>query len=597
MAQGDENYDVYNNLTEKSKSSATPKWTVYLALCCLTACMGSFNFGFNIGALNLPTPIIKTFFATRYAPEYFEARSSFDAKMAEYKTKQHIITEAELKIASPSNFTKELVEKSQTLISQLKQFTDNGSNFTGMAKLSAVKSGLDKAEEKLDESLKKIEDQNTFLWAITNSLFVVGGMFGAFSSKYVLESFGRKKGILFHYIFSTVGAILALIAPQFTSPVISIGAIMVSRFCFGIQGGMMCGIVPTYLNEVAPAALRGSCGVINQLCITIGILFAQTLGFRQLLGTKEMWEFILAFPLITSVGGGLVLMFFFSETPKALLLTNKDEDATRATLQRLRNKVDVEDEIEEMIKENKESSSDGGSSVSFKELFTIREYRWPLITSLTLQLTQQLCGINAIFFYSDGIFRRAAIPDEYIQYAIFATGFINVLCTILVVPLIEKLGRKPLLVYPMGLMIATFIALTICLVLQKTNIIYSYLSIMCIIVFICCFAVGLGPIPFIYATEVFRQEARGAALATCMTLNWIANLILSLSFEYLAKFLTDYVFLIFTVVVTVSLIIIVQKVPETKNKTVDEIIANFEGRKLEVDEDGTGKPMLVTSKV
>ena len=69
-----------------------------------------------------------------------------------------------------------------------------------------------------------------------------------------------------------------------------------------------------------------------------------------------------------------------------------------------------------------------------------------------------------------------------------------------------------------------------------------------------------GPIPFIYAAEVFRQEARGAALATCMTLNWIANLVLTLSFEYLAKILTQYVFLVFTVIVGVAVIVIFKKV-------------------------------------
>lgn len=596
MVQNEENYDVYNNLTEKNKSSSNNKWTVYLALCCLTACMGSFNFGFNIGALNLPTPIIKNFFASRYASDYFESLEKYETKMSTYKTEIHMITESKLIISSPSNFSDELVNKSRVLINKLEEI-QNGMNISEMEKLDAVKEKLSSTKIKLDEAFTKINDQNTLLWAITNSLFVFGGMFGAFSSKYVLEYLGRKKGILFHYIFSTCGAIFALIAPQFSSPYFAIGLIMLSRFFFGLQGGMMCGIVPTYLNEIAPAALRGSCGVINQLCITIGIFFAQILGARQLLGTKDLWEYILAFPFITSVGGGLVLLFFFSETPKALLLTNKDEEATRATLKRLRNKVDVEDEIEEMIKESKENGSDSASTISFKELFTLREFRWPLITSLTLQLTQQLCGINAIFFYSDGIFRRAGIPDESIQYAIFATGFINVLCTIIVVPLIEKLGRKPLLVYPMCLMIATFITLTFCLVFQDKNIIFSYLSIICIIVFICCFAVGLGPIPFIYATEVFSQESRGAALATCMTLNWIANFFLSLTFEYLAKIFTDYVFLIFTVVVTISVVVIFQKVPETKNKSLEEILAAFEGRKLEVDEDGTGKPMLATSKV
>jgi len=100
----------------------------------------------------------------------------------------------------------------------------------------------------------------------------------------------------------------------------------------------------------------------------------------------------------------------------------------------------------------------------------------------------------------------------------------------------------------------------------------------------------------VYASEVFRQEARGAALATCMTINWVSNLLLSLTFEYLAQLLGSYVFLVFFVIISFGLFMIITKVPETKNKSTEEIIANFNNRKLDVD-DATGRPMLATSKV
>lgn len=600
MVQGEENHEVYNTLTEETKRPASAKWTVYLTLCCLTACMGSFNFGYNIGALNLPTPLIKNFFAKRFAPEYFIANETLNLNTALFKTKQHTINEAWKIVNGTVESSEQQKADSQAILDSLKDLLPN-STLTRQEQLKIEEEALNEKQNQIENLKKKIENHNTMLWSITNSLFVLGGMFGAFGSKYVLEIFGRKKGILFHYIFSIIGGILVLIAPQFTSAFLSIGSIMTSRFMYGVQGGMMCGIIPTYLNEVAPAALRGSCGVLNQLCITIGIVTSQVLGFRQILGTEDLWEFILAVPLLVSFLGGFFMLFFFSETPKALLFTNKDENATREVLQRLRNRTNVDDEIEEMSRESKQSGA-SEEAMSFKELFQSKELRWSLVTSLVLQLTQQLCGINAIFFYSDGIFRRASIADEHIQYAIFATGFINVLCTIGVVPMIEKLGRKPLLVYPMVLMVIDFFLLTGCLLLSamnKTNIIFSYLSIACIILFICCFAVGLGPIPFIYATEVFPQEARGAALAACMTLNWISNLILSLTFEYMVKYLTNFTFLVFAVVVGSSVIFLFKKLPETKNKSLEEILAFFNGRSTIVDADGdsTIKPMLSTSKV
>ena len=211
----------------------------------------------------------------------------------------------------------------------------NNSDSTATDKLDELKkdirdidSYLNEAEAELatlKENLDKVNNVNNLLWTITNTLFVVGGMIGAFTSKYVAEFFGRKKGILFHYIFVLIGSILVIIAPYVNSP----ECVIVSRFLFGVQGGMCCGLIPTYLSEISPVALRGATGVMHQLCVTIGILVAQLLGFRQLMGVASLWHFLLGLPIVPSILGGLVLLFFFPETPRALLTTNKDEDAAR----------------------------------------------------------------------------------------------------------------------------------------------------------------------------------------------------------------------------------------------------------------------------
>lgn len=532
-------------------------------MCCLTACMGSFCFGYNIGSTNLPTPLIKEFYAQRYFKEdYYD-------KLAAYKEKENQLNQAQADLA-----------KAKEENSDVASLEANLANLT-------QELGLEKLNQDLKASKEKIDQINTLLWTITTSLFVVGGMIGAFGSKYVLDYLGRKKGILFHHLFSVAGSILVFIAPYVNSP----ECVIISRFLFGVQGGLMCGLIPTYLNEISPKSLRGATGVLSQLFITVGILVAQTLGFRQILGTASCWHFLLALPIVPAVLGGVSLLLFFPESPKALLLVNKDKPSATKALQSLRNTQDVSDEIEDINQEAKDSKTD--EAMSLKELFTSPSLRWPLITGLILNVTQQMCGINAIFFYSGGIFQRASIKDEHIQYAVFSTGLINVICTILVVPLIDRLGRKPLLVVPMFVMIADFILLTVCLVLQKDSIVYSYLSIICIVVFIMCFAVGLGPIPFIYVAECFRQDARGAALAVCMLANWLANLFLTLSFEYLAMLLTNYVFLVFTVIVGFAVFLIITKVPETKGRSVDEIMENF-GVKKPVEDESRGKLMEKT---
>jgi len=547
------NNEAYRNLTEsKGKTSSKQGFTLYLLLCCLSACMGSFCFGFNIGSTNLPTPLIKDFFIRRYYSDYETNLNNYNS------------WEKNLSIAN--------------------NLTDSDSETNNLFDQSEYM----QAKEKIDQANNGVD----WLWTLTTALFVVGGMIGAFSSKYVLDFMGRKKGILFHYLFTLIGSILVVVAPYFNSP----ECVIISRFLFGVQGGLMCGLIPTYLNEISPKTLRGTTGVLSQLFITVGILIAQTLGFRQLLGTSGLWHYLLALPIVPSLIGGISLLLFFPESPKALLLVNKDKIAATKALKSLRNSNNVSNEIEEISLEAKDSNTD--ESVTLKELFTLKELRWPLITGLILNLTQQLCGINAIFFYSGGIFERASIQKEHIQYAVFSTGLINVICTIAVVPLIDRLGRKPLLVVPMFVMIADFILLTVCLVLKDRSPYYSYMSIVCIVVFIMCFAVGLGPIPFIYVAECFKQDARGAALAICMLSNWVANLLLTLAFEYLAKVLTDYVFIVFTLIVGLAVFLIIFKVPETKGRSAEEIMCHFTGNKRsQIDEFGGNNSLMLTSKV
>jgi sugar porter (SP) family MFS transporter len=548
-----EKADVYRNLTEGSGTQKVVKnkWTLHLVFCCITVCLASFQFGFNIGSTNLPTPLIKDFFTKKYHPVYY-----FDNNIigiANDLIKKN-------RTNSNENITIELTEIARQI--------DSNSSPNNATEI------IDEKEKQLKMLKEMVDKDIKFLWTITNVLFVVGGMVGALSSKYVLDFIGRKNGVLFHYLFTLAGSVLVFISPMLNMPEL----LMTSRFMYGIQGGMACGLVPTYLSEIAPTNLRGATGVIHQLNLTIGILVAQLLGFRQLLGVESMWHVLLALPIIPALIGGVVLALFFDESPRVLLIKNKDEDKARHALEKLRNSKNVSDEIQQICQEARDTTSN--EILSLKQVIMLKELRWPLFTGILLQFAQQLCGINAVFFYSNDIFKGAKIAEDQIQYAIVLTGLINVILTIVCVPLVDRLGRKPLLVYPMILIILDFILLTVFLNLNKTsteNQIYPFLSIVCIIVFIMCFAIGLGPIPFIYVAECFRQDARSAALAICMFVNWLANTILTITFPYLIDHLAENVFIVFTVIVAITVSVIIKKVPETKERTIEEIMEEFNG--------------------
>ena len=228
-------------------------------------------------------------------------------------------------------------------------------------------------------------------WAVLNSLFTVGGMIGALGSKYLMDLLGRRYAMIAHNAVSIVAAILVLIAPYAHSPV----CLILSRFLFGVQSGATCSIAPTYLNEITPTNLRGRTGVLPQLGIVFGILVAQILGFKEILGTNSLWHILLALPCVPALLCNICLLFFFTDTPVELV----KEDALEAkkVLQKLRGIDDVNDELQAIVDEVK--ANENIKAMSLLQLFTTREYRWPLIMAFTLQVGQQLSGINAVIFF------------------------------------------------------------------------------------------------------------------------------------------------------------------------------------------------------
>lgn len=146
--------------------------------------------------------------------------------------------------------------------------------------LAEKKAKLEQFRPKLAEGEVKVNKVVKFSWTAINCLFVIGGMIGTFSSKFLMDKLGRKTGILIHHMFSIVASILILLSAFFHYPT----PLIFARFLFGIQGGMSCTFIPTYLSEIAPHDLRGRTGIVHQLCITIGIVVAQLFGLRQILG-------------------------------------------------------------------------------------------------------------------------------------------------------------------------------------------------------------------------------------------------------------------------------------------------------------------------
>lgn len=203
---------------------------------------------------------------------------------------------------------------------------------------------------------------------------------------------------------------------------------------------------------------------------------------------------------------------------------------------------------------------------------------------IMMMLAQQLSGINAIIFYSTSVFESSGLNTKNAQYATLGVGVANVIMTLVSVGVIEKAGRKTLLLIGLGGMLASTITLMACLVFgdkeAQSLTAASVIGIAAVILFVSFFAIGPGPIPWFFVSELFAQRARPAATSIAVGINWAANFIVSWAFQPLAHIMGPWVFLIFIVMQIIFLVYIGAVVPETKDKSIAEVAAIFEEKKV-----------------
>lgn len=347
--------------------------------------------------------------------------------------------------------------------------------------------------------------------------------------------------------------------------------LIIGRFVVGIFSGFCTGLVPMYIGELAPTAYRGALGTLNQLGIVVGILIGQIFGLDVILGSATLWPLLLGMTVIISVIQ-CALLPFCPESPRFLLIMKKENEKAEIILQKLRGTQDVASDLEEMKEEGRRMAEE--KPVSFIELFRSRQYRQPIIIAIVLQLSQQLSGINAIFYYSTNIFTEAKVPNPV--YATIGAGVVNVVFTVVSLLVVERAGRRTLHLTGLGGMAVFALIMTIALRLKDDAIGWSYVSIVAIFGFVAIFEIGPGPIPWFIVAELFSQGPRPAAMAVSGCCNWTANFLVGMLFPYAAEGCGPYVFLIFMVLLIIFFIYTFFKVPETKGRTFEEIAKIFQ---------------------
>uniref|UniRef100_A0A8P4K5X3 Solute carrier family 2 member 3b n=1 Tax=Dicentrarchus labrax TaxID=13489 RepID=A0A8P4K5X3_DICLA len=407
---------------------------------------------------------------------------------------------------------------------------------------------------------------NTMVWSIAVAIFSIGGMVGSFSVGAMVNKFGRRKSMMLANILAVIGGGfmgLSILTKSFE--IVIVGRLIIGVFC-----GLCTGLTPMYVGEISPTALRGAFGTLHQLGVVIGILVAQIFGLEFLLGSDTLWPLLLALTILPAILQSIMLPFC-PESPRYLLIVLNQEEEARKALVRLRGCEDVSDDIEEMKEEGMKMALE--KKVTIPELFRSPNYRQPIIIAIVLQLSQQLSGINAVFYYSTGIFDTAGVTQPI--YATIGAGVVNTVFTVVSLFLVERAGRRTLHLIGLAGMAICALLMTISLSLVNTNQSLSYLAIVAVFGFVASFEMGPGPIPWFIVAELFSQGPRPAAMAVSGFSNWTANFLVGLGFPKLEELCGPYVFIIFMIFLILFFIFTFLRVPETRGRTFDDIAQGF----------------------
>ncbi|KAJ3175550.1 Solute carrier 2, facilitated glucose transporter member 3 [Irineochytrium annulatum] len=451
---------------------------------------------------------------------------------------------------------------------------------------------MSKCDEPLtaELSLPECIPMDDWQWGTFVSLFLLGGIIGGLSGGHLSTTYGRRRILILNNVaFISTGLLLGL-AP-------SVPQLYLGRFVAGLGAGIGTVVVPLYISEISPVARRGSLGSLNQLSIVIGVLLSQVAG--MFLSTREGWRILLALTIGPSILQ-IALIPFSVETPKWLSSHGLVYDA-RQSLAALRGKdANIEDELAELMSsagnngadDDVEASTSGGgnnsssadalignragggrthvvrSPATITELFSTKALRRPLMAAFGLQLAQQFSGINAAVFYSTDIFSKTYSAKTAIMLTL-VVSVVNLIMTLISTSLIEKLGRRSLL---LAAQIGMAAASTTVVLASRLNL-GSGVIVLALTVFVGSFGIGLGSIPWLILPELVPSYAVGSAASICTAINWASAFTVAFFFPSVVAALGLDVFAVFALLLVGFIGFTYNYVPETKGLTVEEVAA------------------------
>jgi len=408
----------------------------------------------------------------------------------------------------------------------------------------------------------------------------LGALFGAFYAGSAVERFGRRGLLLFAAILFAVGALASAL-------VTAVWMLSAARLLLGLAVGIAALVAPLYIAETAPPARRGMLVSIYQLAITLGILGAYVASYAF----SDSWRTMFLIGVLPGIAL-FVGMALLPDTPRWLAAQGRHDEALGA-ISRIRGvprqSPQAAAELAEIEQIARADQQQGSSSALFGP--TIRP---ALIVGIGLFFLQQLSGINAVIYYAPVVFKEAGFGSSSTQIlATVGIGIVNVLMTVVGMFLIDRIGRRNLLMIGFA---GTALSLGMIAIAAATDAAsLDVLAMVGLVLYIAAFAASIGPLPWVMMSEIFPLSVRGIGMSVASLTNWGFNFIVVFSFPLLVSSLgLGGVFAIYAVVCAAGIVFTLRLVPETSGVPLEDIEAHLRSgrpfRELRSGTDGVGPP-------
>jgi sugar porter (SP) family MFS transporter len=390
---------------------------------------------------------------------------------------------------------------------------------------------------------------------LLTSILLIGALIGALAAGRIADRVGRRPTVLGTAALFVAGVMLAAFSPSY-------GVLVAARVVIGLAVGSASMVVPLYIGELVPPRVRGGLVSFNQLALTSGILVSYLVDYG--LASSENWRLMFglaAIPAILMFTG----MLFQRESPHWLIAQGREDEA-REVLRRVRDEGGIDAEIAQVRELSARRSS-------FREVLA-PGMRHVMVIGVALAVFQQITGINTIIYYAPTLLSSAGLGNSAALLANVVNGAVNVGMTIVAIRLLDRTGRRPLLLggtagMAVGMIV---VALTFAIGGSQLRDAAAYIAIAGLLIYTGSFAIGLGPVFWLLISEIYPVRIRGQAMSVATMANWGTNFVVTISFLTLLSAIGNAgTFFLFAGLSIVALVYFQRQVPETKNRSLQEI--------------------------